>query len=131
MKRLLAIITTAVILTGCSIAPYHYDQNEYNLLVDLTFAVKRVHEHCGSVADVTLLTPVLNDKAALVEIYVDYSHEDKQMKQAVKIVIVSIKQLSDAYQATVKPSTAYCINKTQIIESELRRILITVGGKPQ
>lgn len=128
MKTTLATLSLAAALTGCSVFPQYYDNNEYELLARLETSVRLIQEDCSARERVMERLPTLVADAELLHTYTFYIPRNTEVFDMVNILRDDVRQFETQYKNGTD-NTLYCKLKTKTFLEKVRSALSAVAKK--
>lgn len=124
------IITLALIslLSGCSLTPPKFDNNEYYIVARIDAISKLMHDECDNRQRVEQYIEQLKLESQTLSTYTFYLPHHTDLFEISKILVEDVDELSAKYQQNKEPSLEYCKLKTQSISLKVRRTLQTIGN---
>ncbi len=128
MKKLLLTITLAVGISGCSVMPQYYDNNEYELLARLETSVRLIQEDCAKPEEVVEQLPTLIHDAELLHTYTYYIPKNTEVFDMATILKDDVREFEAQYEKGAG-NTLYCKLKTKAFLEKVRLSLDAVAKK--
>lgn len=130
MKRLtIASILALTLLSGCSVLPSRYDNNEYELIARLDTTVSFIQENCDDETYVKEKLDTLHYDARLLETYSFYIPMNTTTFEMAKIFKDDVEEMKAQYDKGAA-SPQYCNIKTGLMKDKIETALGVVGAKP-
>jgi len=127
MKRLI-ILTTLIVLTGCSwFSPPKYDGNEYFFFAELETHARFLTEECDYPELAKKRIESMMFRSETLQAYSYYLPHSSELYGSSKIINSQLVELRTRYLGEVPPSVTYCKIKAGTLIKEIRRILTTAG----
>jgi len=129
MNKILLTVLLTITLSACSLFPAKYDNNEYQMLVNLVVSTEELLLSCNGNGEITkALLPQLQKDARALEIYTKYSPRNKNVNNVAKILADDIREIIRHYKRKGH-SKSYCGIKADFLHQKALRILEAVGKK--
>lgn len=128
--RLLLALSLAVLITGCSLLPQKYDNNEYELLTRLEATALIMNENCGDEERIKQLIPRLDYDARVLHTYAFYTPRNTDVYGIVDILKTDVQEFKSQYDKG-RGNKTYCTLKTSLFLQKVRDTLEVVGNKPR
>lgn len=133
MKKSLAILLTATLLSGCTLVDaflMRYDPNEYQQITDIRTTAYFAKSSCDNVEQSKLNASIIAKKTVAFKNLAEYlPHNDKVISASVDLDKIA-QGLNDQYSKG-KVSTTFCKIKFQSIEKSAEIMQQTIGDKPR
>jgi len=127
MKTLVLVLLGAIVVTSCSIFPPKYDNNEYQLLVELEVASRRIKENCSDPNTIRQYLESMAHSTEILNTYSFYLPNNTDLFEISKILVHDIQEMKGRYNDGKKPSEIYCKLKAETLTAKVRRALEGFG----
>ena len=128
MKKIIISLTLALAITGCSLFPQFYDNNEYELLARLETSVQLIGENCSNNETVREFLPRLVYDAELLHTYTFYIPANTEVYQMAELLKKDVREFETQYKKG-EPKSLYCKLKSKTFLIKVRRALEAVAKK--
>jgi hypothetical protein len=129
MKTLI-IASLVLLLSGCSLLPQQYDNNEYELLARLETSAVLLNQKCDDEQAIKRLIPTLEYDALLLHTYTFYTPRNVDVYQIVDVLKNDMLEFKKQYD-NGNGSKTYCSLKTELFLKKVRTALEVVANKPR
>lgn len=132
MKKLLLATTLAILLgiSGCSLFPQQYDNNEYELLARLDTSVSIISERCDDPSKVQAMLDTLEYDARLLHTYTFYIPQNTEVFGVADILKNDVAEFKAQYFKNAATPT-YCKLKSRLLRKKIQTTLEVVAQKPR
>lgn len=128
MKNLL-LVPIFLLFVGCGLFPQPYDNNEYEMLVNLSVQTEELHDNCQTNnTNIIIDLLELQSEARVFEVYTEHTPNNDEVAQVATVFKEDIAQLLESY-ADNEHNRVYCERKTDLMLKKLEPMLQVIPTK--
>jgi hypothetical protein len=125
--NILSALALVVILSGCSLLPPNYDNNEYMQFARLETHSRFLREECVDPVLVRNRLDLMLFDAELLNSYSFFLPRNSEIFEISKILATDVREMMDRYDDGEAPSITYCKIKSKAFTTKARRALESIG----
>jgi hypothetical protein len=124
----IASVCIMLILSGCSLLPPKYDNNEYMQFAKLETHSRFLREECSDPMLVKVRLDQMLWDAELLNSYAFFLPRKSDIFDISVILTQDVREMVKRYNTGENPSITYCKIKSKVFTTKARRALDTIGN---